>query len=268
MPPCPSELAPVVGPGDVVFIRGSGNRLLELGTAGGFLGHVQVVIAPAERLSPASAEVKELVAEGVLDSSKLPAGEALWKIRTIESTRSHIGLHTSDLILRESCQGQFRLLCELSAEQEVSLQEIYQLEDAPVELWRSPEAARALLRPDLLAEVLAEMRAAQQCWSFATAARAVLQGAELRQVDGVRPFQLLKDVKACWQQAPICTSIVVVFWQRYICRYARATRQSEIDLIMRWMPLKADRGLPGELLAVLRKCGWHTQVDPRRKSTR
>ncbi|CAK0865334.1 unnamed protein product [Prorocentrum cordatum] len=69
-------------------------------------------------------------------------------------------------------------------------------------------------------------------------------------------------VRASWTREPICTSIIIVFWQRYLCELAAATQGecapslSGLDLILQWMPLKADRGLPGDLLGVLRSRGW------------
>merc|ERR1712194_200589 len=74
--------------------------------------------------------------------------------------------------------------------------------------------------------------------------------------------QVLEEIRACWDEEPICTSVVVTFWQRYLCKLAQAaiiTRGCLVDpakLVLKWMPLKADRVLPGELFTTMQACGW------------
>merc|ERR1711967_129789 len=97
----------------------------------------------------------------------------------------------------------------------------------------------------------ADMVSCEASWSLTTAARAVFKSAKLS-----RRRDLLGKVQGYWDSAPICTSVVISFWQRYLCRFAKATGQRETDLILKWMPLKADRVLPGELIETMRKCGW------------
>merc|ERR1711953_1473143 len=69
--------------------------------------------------------------------------------------------------------------------------------------------------------------------------------------------EAIAETRACWANAPICTSVVVTFWQRYLCHWSDKLKlENEINvdamkLIRRWMPLKADRTLPGDLLAAL-----------------
>jgi len=95
---------------------------------------------------------------------------------------------------------------------------------------------------------------------LATAARALLKTAAVSRSkslrNGMSRAQLLRELQDCWDEAPICTSVVVVFWQQYLCMHARATGQQELDLILKWMPLKADRGLPGDLVNAMRRSGW------------
>jgi len=77
--------------------------------------------------------------------------------------------------------------------------------------------------------------------------------------------QLMKETESCWFCDPICTSVVIIFWQRYLCKLADHLNKDKshdslciesADLILQFMPLKADRVLPGELHKVLRSCGW------------
>jgi len=105
-----------------------------------------------------------------------------------------------------------------------------------------------------MAQVLVEMKAAEQNWSYATAARAVFKSAAL--CGGKNRATLLRDMQGCWNEAPICTSIVITFWQRYLCHFAQTIGKRELDLVLKWMPLFADRGLPGDLTASMKKCGW------------
>jgi len=75
----------------------------------------------------------------------------------------------------------------------------------------------------------------------------------------------MNKVLQSWLQRPICTSVIVIFWQRYLCKLAaeHASAESEknvstltLELIMRWIPLKADCVLPGDLTRVLLEVGW------------
>jgi len=90
--------------------------------------------------------------------------------------------------------------------------------------------------------------------------RAVLRSATLDEAPGSNT--LLDEIQRCWASPPICTSVVIVFWQRYLCKVAAATGQTEVELILKLMPLKADRTLPGELMAGIRQCGWSIMTVP------
>merc|ERR1712032_1320955 len=164
------------------------------------------------------------------------------------------GLHQCDVLLRlEPTTCCPHLVAELTDE---PYEMIIFDSNEPVEIWQSPPALRADFRPTILATVLESMSIGLADWSRLTAARAVFRQASLRRSDSSTDSELLDEVSDCWDVAPICTSVVVVFWQRYLCEYARATGTSEMDLIMKIMPLKADRALPGDLLTTFRTCGW------------
>lgn len=164
---------------------------------------------------------------------------------------------------------------------------------------------------------------------MATGLRAVFQSADVS-VSGGRlnkkeRKEMLKNLKSCWDAPPICTSVAISFWQRYLvklaalgvdsappgqgtpfmegervvlwseahqawsdavvvgrntdgcgnllsydldlqsgvdmCRVqrpllARPAEKRAIELILRYIPLKADRALPGDLLRVLADHGW------------
>lgn len=239
--------------GDVLFVKGTGG-IADIGTAGGFLGHVMVVLSTPRKLQSTGFEARELMA--AWPSLNL---SHVVRIETLESTRAHSGLHRSEMLLKlEPGSGRFVLVGEISdAGREFTL-----VEDEEVQLWQSPPELRAHLRPEAMAVVLCEMKACEKSWSLSTAARAVLRSAVIAEVpQGTRGRQaLLREVQDCWMAAPICTSVVVVFWQRYLSRIAKFTGQHELDLIADWMPLKADRGLPGDLVSTMRQCGW-VQVD-------
>merc|ERR1712063_245592 len=112
-----------------------------------------------------------------------------------------------------------------------------------------------------MAKVITEMKLNQACWSHVTAARSVLASARIVPMEDRN--KTMEHVRYCWTREPICTTLVIVFWQRYICELvenfvplACGRNADALDLIMRWMPLKADRSLPGDLLGAMRCAGW------------
>lgn len=229
--------------GDVLFVRGTGG-IADIGTTGGFLGHFLVVTAAAVRLStPELLRVQGL--NGKLDAAQL------WKVETVESTRSHRGLHRSHLVLHLE-PGRITAVAELLPRRREA--ELVELDPEPVQLWQSPAEPRSRITEEAVREVLYQMKAEEQNWSLATAARAVLLPASVK--GRKAEAALVEELQACWQEAPICTSIVVVFWQRLLGLLAPALGASHAELLLRYLPLKADRGLPGELLSTLGSCDW------------
>merc|ERR1712010_306366 len=98
------------------------------------------------------------------------------------------------------------------------------------------------------------MMVCEASWSYKTAARAVFKSAKLSRRKSRE--ELMDKVQGYWETAPICTSIVTAFWQRFLVKLAQATGQCEANMILKWMPLKADRVLPGDLVETMKKCGW------------
>lgn len=238
-----SAIQSAMAPGDVLFVKGTGG-LTEIGTTGGFLGHFLVVLASPIRLLPSSPEALELAKlKPCLDLARV------WKVETIESTRSREGLHRAEMLVHiEQRTGRFLFVGELFGD------DLSEMDDEIVQLWQSPTEFRSQIRKDFIFGVLSEMKSCEKNWSLATAARAVLMNAAVREDD--RKGRLLKELCECWSEAPICTSIVVVFWQRLLCRVASQSKQAPLDAILRVMPLKADRGLPGDLINAMSQCGW------------
>lgn len=250
--PCPSQLLATrqeqaIATGDVLFVKGNGH-VAQIGTNGGFMGHVLVALGQARALDPT-----DVVAAELLTCCPSLRGVQIWRVETLESCRQRKGLHQSEMLIRvDPVTGSVLLVaevCENGGTQEISI-----IEEEEVQVWQSPAELRSHLQGHLVSKVLSEMRAFEQDWSFATAARALLKAAPVRA--GRDRSHLLEELQACWDTAPICTSIVIEFWQRYLCLFAVATGQRQIDLILRCMPLKADRGLPGELIDTMRACGW------------
>lgn len=232
-------------PGDVLFVKGSGG-VVELGTTGGFFGHFLLVVAAPICVDPFSSE-----AIGLKESNPSLDATRLWKVETLESTRSHAGLHRSQMFVHvEAHTGRFMLVGEL-----VSGSELVTIDDEPVQLWQSPTEIRVHIKQDAVNKVLSEMKVCEKSWSLATAARAVLMSADVANEKG--GLSLLRDLRNCWLEAPICTSIIVIFWQRLLCRIALDLHQVPLDMILKWMPLKADRGLPGELIKTMNACEWN-----------
>jgi len=237
-------------PGDVLSISGN-SRFEKIGTSGGFLGHVLVVAGEPRRVELGSAEQSEL---------KLvwPKGEQdpqVWKVPIIESTRLRSGLSHSEVVLRVDPQsGRLTIIGELIllSEHQVRLA----ITDGElVDLWQCPAALRQGLRYDLLSKSLKEMEAIGGSWSYATAAQALFYRSAKLDAD-IDPFEFLELVQQCWETPPICTSVVISLWQRYLCKLAIASDWDEADMVQQWMPLRADRALPGELLSTMQHCGW------------
>merc|ERR1719282_1272690 len=299
----------VMAPGDVLVVRGGG-RLAELGNAGGVMGHVLVVVAPPVKVLQCSPEAAEL--QGVWPMDDITE---IWRVRTMESTRRESGLYESEMLLFVVRQSRhLKLFGEIDPQGEV-----HGSEHEVVELWQSPGELRAELRYGIMMEVLAEMRANQANWSVATAARALLKAAAVNVRTGAT--ETLAEIQSFWEQPPICTSVVITFWQRYFSKLAavldvggmgpfavgerveywsnsfqrwidtkvlaqctdaqgivvsydlevkggaiaanmrrpmmeasddREMANKAVALIMRYMPLKADRALPGDLLQSIR----------------
>jgi hypothetical protein len=110
------------------------------------------------------------------------------------------------------------------------------------------------------------MKKLEASWSMATAMRAVFMSAKMDVCTD--DTQLMKDIQSSWGAEPICTSVVIVFWQRYLTKLAQstsvvdgqcATAQADskaVELIRQVMPVKSDRGLPGDLQSAMTSCGW------------
>lgn len=261
------ELQRLIAPGDVFYIAGGGTaagagaaarRLSDLGSAGGLLGHVLVVLAPPRRLVQGAKEGVgfELESEGLW-----PTGVAeLWLVRTLESTRQQRGLWEAEVLLRvDPVTGRLILFGELG----VADGQLVCQEDEELELWQSPKELRGAFRADLMVEVIAEMkRRPSASWSFATAARAVFRSASAFQ-HRENKASLMEEIRGCWTADPICTSVVIIFWQLYLYKAASHLHEyfpelpaHPADLILRFMPLKADRGLPGDLVQAMRQSGF------------
>mmetsp|Transcript_96330 Transcript_96330/g.259048 ORF Transcript_96330/g.259048 Transcript_96330/m.259048 type:complete len:309 (-) Transcript_96330:242-1168(-) len=243
----------LLGPGDVLNVRGDSQRLLEIGATGGSFGHVVLVVGRPRCIPAGSDEAHKLEAVFPLGADRL------WSVPIVESTSTEEGLHQAELLLHVDSSRRVIVVGE-----QPNPDELTTIEPEFVELWLCPAELRSQIRPDLCELVLADMKAHEANWSFCTAARAFLQDALIRDAGNRDHASLLREVQDCWLTAPICTSIVIIFWQRYLCNLAGLARKGEspLDLVLRWMPVKADRGLPDELLGVMGALGWRclTQV--------
>eukprot|EP00440_Ansanella_granifera_P000644 gb/GFBE01000698.1/.p1 GENE.gb/GFBE01000698.1/~~gb/GFBE01000698.1/.p1 ORF type:complete len:467 (+),score=91.14 gb/GFBE01000698.1/:1-1401(+) len=240
-----------LGPGDVLCVQGTG-QIAQIGAVGGFLGHVLVLLEPPTEIPFQSPEGEDL--RQVLP---LTCQWPLWAFPTLECTSSVPGLHVShQLVYVEESSGRFVLVGELRDGFDFT-----EYEDAVAEFWKAPAVLRSNFRSDILNKVVAEMMACPASWSFVTAMRAVLRSAQVQeQQSHSEQLETLSQLRVCWATEPICTSVVISFWQRYLCDLARLGRgdpeAKAAHLVLKWMPLKADRALPGELLCTMLKCGF------------
>lgn len=237
----------MVAPGDIVYVKGSG-RFQNIGANGGLMGHVMVALAPPVLVERRSALARTL-------TPLWPCGvPCLWRVRTLESTRSTSGLHEAEMLVHvDSCSHRMFLVGELSLDHS----ELSSVDMESVQIWQSPKALRDHMNQEIVEAVLGDMIAHDGDWSYVTAARALVLSGDC--CCSETSAALLHEAKACWQSAPICTSVAIVFWQRYLCKFGRRCRTNSCDpadLIRNYMPLKADRTLPGTLQQVLRQCQW------------
>jgi hypothetical protein len=249
------RLDQVLSAGDVICVRGQEGAITRLGATGGFMGHVLLVTAPPRGVHRQTAEAFGF--HGVWPSGNV---RVLWLVRTMESTRDAEGFHESDHLLY--IEEDTRRI--LTVGEEHHNQFIKFEVPEKVEVWRCPPELRACFRPEIMHNVLAQMRAQEANWSWSTAVRAFFFSAQMRE-DYAARASVMQEIQGAWGAEPICSSLVVVFWQRYLCELAdfynnptnpKATEVDALDWILQWMPLKSDRALPGELLSTMHQRGW------------
>jgi hypothetical protein len=242
-------------------VKGSGALagLAQIGSSGGFAGHTILVVGPPTCISRYS-----------LDAYKFhdiwPGDDVseIWTVPTLESARGHDGLLQSELLFRvDRASGEFIIFGDVVLNERTMEMELSEIDNDVFEVWQSPSSIRRLLDPETVDEVVTEMKKIKLNWSYSTCVRAVFRSARIYD-DGDRT-SLFRDTCACWISDPICTSVVIIFWQRCFCKLRPVPAEDNIvvdidgdamDLILRWMPLKADRGLPDELLQTMQQCGW------------
>jgi len=273
------SLNEILDAGDMLFVRGSGGYgLMDIGAAGGWLGHVMLVVEQPECWPRGSEKAAAL-------HSVWPAEDPdeVWVVKAVESTRSVQGLSESYFALYAKPDSRrFTLIGEL----EFQRHEIV-LSNEELDLWTVPKRIRRLLTEDIADSVLEAMKRDMGDWSWNTAVRAVLSRTRTNTFtaheDDAESF--MDEVQRDWNEDPICTSVIIIYWQRCLTLIAERHAQTVLDthkgvkefatfdsadtgeiahrLIMRYMPLKATSTLPGTLLAALKKQGWsHLEKQP------
>jgi len=247
------DLALHMDVGDVLMVKN--NRISDIGGVGGFMGHVLLVVAAPRLIKWDSSEGDNL--KPVFPNSSV---WPLWKVRTLESTRRVQGLHEADIYIHiEESTG-----CILLVGEESEPSTFYKFTDETAEVLQAPPELRRQFRVGLMEEVLRELHANTADWSYTTAARALFMSPEVP--SHTDPSKCLQELMECWEAEPICTSIVIVAWQRYLYRFAKDTSPTSASSVVRrtfcakticqWMPLKADRALPSALVGTMVRCGW------------
>lgn len=264
-PAAPGQLDSLVSAGDVICIKGSVEGISRLGATGGFMGHVLLVTEKPRIIQRGTEESIEFL-------NIFPSGiDRLYIVPTMESCRSQEGYHETEYLLYADEARTIRVLGETNPRQLIKYDAFH-----PVDLFRSPPQLRALLRPYLVEEVLNVMRSGYQgSWSWSTAVRAYLFSAEMSaRAPHKQIGAIMESLEKSWAADPICTSVVIVFWQRYLCAFSEEANRtgtdtgdaidSAINRIYQFMPLKADRSLPGELMLTMQQHGWHilSEVAP------
>lgn len=233
-------------PGDVLSIRPDPNysAMTRLGSAGGFLGHVLLVMSPPRPIT-------KQCPEGRFYHAFWPHGrKCIWQVQVMECCRNSPGLHETGMLFYIDEQGRFVPFGEDDTDQVYKYDEHIQMH-----VWRAPEEVRGnYFHNDIMIEVLDVMRANSHSvnWSWSTALRAYFRPGKLS--EEAQPSMV--DLEAAWRAEPICTSIVVIFWQLYLQKLSLRYGADPLPAIMQYMPMRADRVLTGELLATLLSHGW------------
>mmetsp|Transcript_110744 Transcript_110744/g.195689 ORF Transcript_110744/g.195689 Transcript_110744/m.195689 type:complete len:258 (+) Transcript_110744:2-775(+) len=229
-------------------------------TPGAMFGHVLLVTAGPRRIqkrSRSSLQFREIWPPGRV--------QEIYRVPVIESARSSEGMEQSELLLYiDAKSGKILVLGEVSDKGVISVAEIEPPEE--VELWQCPEELRNPKYRDIKEAVFAELKQNQANWSWATAVRALVLDAGVgraRSKEATRS-EHLQEVQSCWQGNPICTSVPIIFWQKFLCQLGETSGALEqplstmtaYDMILKYMPLMADRVLPAELFKVMLGSGW------------
>jgi len=211
------------------------------------MGHVLLAVSsptPVDKQSEIGRAFQNFSSDGLHE---------LYSVDIIECTRAAEGLSEASAILSIGKDGRV-FLCGEQTEDDIFIAE--DLEQ--VHIWQSPaQLRRQNFRCDVMVKVLEDMRAYEQNWSWSTAVRAFFLSGD---ISSAKPITI-KEIQDSWQAEPICTSVVVIFWQRYLHEIASLERVNPLNLIMRVMPLQADRALPGELMSTMLAQGWSLADD-------
>jgi hypothetical protein len=111
-----------------------------------------------------------------------------------------------------------------------------------------------------------ECAVGSKAWSLKTAAKGMTRRRKATYVmndskypDPESRVELLDEIHKRWQGKPICTSVIIMVWQRYL-EMAAGGGPDAPDLaaqyILRFMPLWSDSTLPSGLLKELSMCNW------------
>jgi hypothetical protein len=226
--------------GDVICIKGRADQVTRLGATGGYMGHVLLVLAPPVGLQRNSAEAMTYLNIWPRNT------RTMWIVKTGESCRAAEGFKETELLMHIDERGQFMIV----GEQDASV--LYKHDSpAKAQLFCCPPELREQCNSKDMNNILKQMRNREGNWSWGTAVRAFLLSADVSDGDD------FETIKMAWKSDPICTSVVISFWQRYLCKLADTLPDEDaMDWIRDWMPVMADRALPGELMSTMEKCGW------------
>lgn len=264
-----------VSPGDILVVKGNEN-VGAVGATGGYGGHVMLAISHAVTVYRDSPQAASLLAH-------FPDEPSVWpivRVHTVECVRGAVGLHFAEQIMHYE-EGSDRLTMMGEIGEDGDLQEF---EKEEVQVWRAPPELSATMRWNIVNEVTDsfKLHGDKTTWSMRTALRALIRSPLLEEYASEDSSDLLEDLKSYWEADPICTSVVISFWQQYIWRasteevlqgaehgrgsgsyFVKTPQQLEsessnlaAERIMRFIPLKADRALPREMISALERCGW------------
>jgi len=223
--------------------------------------HVVLCRSP---LNPAETDVKEKVSQ---QHPNTMTGDILC-CQTIESTRPHNGPNSAwypalSVFVRWHTTGELEQLGDIGEGSRTFNVNTELMPVKPLLHPFRPNVAGLGFDGELFQAATRVCAAESQKWSKMTAIRALsAKRAAINQADfaDARSRQdLMQDIRKRWNKKPICSSVAIQVWQKYIEMLFSGSAEST-DLaaqqILRWMPVYSDQTTPSMLMKVLSQCGW------------
>jgi len=197
----------------------------------------------------------------------LEPGTHLLACETIESTQGSVGDDTwwypaTTYFCRNPRDGSAMLLADLKNES----REISQaMEPVPTKVLLHPLRGHDdedTFNDEAFEEIIGESAQSSKKYGKFTAVRSVISGLLKDEVIHASKYQteqekvdLMTKIRKTWQEKPICASVAVQCWQRYLERISDSDVEAA-DEILKYMPHWCHKSTPSSLVKELTQHGW------------